>query len=92
VSDLDVDAQVLRTTSMPPEASSFRMASKTGSRAASVFPLAVGAIRRMLSPAMMGSMAFSWGGVGSLIPRASKPSSILGWRREKALAVILRIL
>jgi hypothetical protein len=74
---------------MPPDPSDLRRTSKIGRRAASVLPLAVGATRRTLSPSAIGPIALSWGGVGSLMPRASSPLSILGWRREKAAAVIL---
>ena len=76
-------------TSIPPAGwVAFSRASNIGRRAASVLPLAVGATRSTLFPWEMGPIAFSWGGVGSLIPSSLRPDCILGWRASKTVVAI----
>ena len=50
--------------------------SRIGRRTASVFPDPVGAIRRMLPPAMIFGIATVCGGVGDLIPDSASASRI----------------
>jgi hypothetical protein len=62
---------------------------KTGSIAASVFPVAVGEMRRTFFPSMMWGISILWGSVGSVNPLSSR-SLLTGRQRfEKAFSVKL---
>ena len=60
---------------------------RMGRRAASVFPLAVGATRRRFSPLNIGGMAALWGGVGSPMPSLLRPLLMRGWSIWKTEAI-----
>jgi len=69
---------------MPGFLSLIRYLWKTGSMAASVFPVAVGEMRRTFFPSRMWGMRRFWGSVGSLNPLSSR-SLLTGRQRfEKA--------
>ena len=70
---------------IPRPGSDLRYMSNTGSSAASVFPLAVGAMRSTFSPSSIGLIALSCGGVGSDMPSISSPDLILAWSTLKTL-------
>jgi hypothetical protein len=52
------------------------MPTHTGSRAASVLPLAVGATSKTLSPLIIGGIARAWGSVGVPSPKCGRISRI----------------
>lgn len=58
---------------------------KTGSNAASVFPLPVGATNRTFSPSMIGGIAFTCGSVGADNPISDNAMRTFSVRRENTL-------
>ena len=58
-----------------PRSASFRKRVNTGRMADSVFPLAVGDIRRTFLPSRIGGMALSWASVGLRNPRSLTASA-----------------
>src|SRR2546425_9125213 len=58
-----------------PRSASFKKRVNTGRMADSVFPLAVGDIRRTFLPSRIGGMALSWASVGLRNPRSLTASA-----------------
>jgi len=70
---------------MPSSLEELRRFEKTGSKAASVFPLPVGAIRRTFSPRRIRGIAFFCGSVGSENPRSASAERICLARSENVV-------